>query len=432
MKYQSFIFKDYAFSTETKELVLTYSYDDKLTFQEKFRFDFEFTADLDEQVLARAIQSLFFIAGVSYYKAYLPEQIIIEKGQLDESGASFLREVYQKGLGEFFYTNKLDPKTTITFPVKAEPVAPLQPKVQPKGLLVGIGGGKDSLVTVEALRDQPAKVMTWSLNHRPQLTPLIERIGLPHAWVEREWDKQLLELNKQDVYNGHVPISAIFAAVGTIVNILTGTREHVVSNEHSANEPTLVYQTTPINHQYSKSQEFEQLFQKYLRNQFGDSYQYYSFLRPLSELMIGELFAKVAFEKYKDVFSSCNRAYIHSSDHMSWCGECPKCAFVFLVLTPFINREKLEGLWGGKNLLQDASLEPTYRALLGIEGDKPLDCVGEIKEVRAAMHLASKLYPELAEKYQFELPKDYDYRALQGHNMPGEKYQNLQKLIARL
>jgi hypothetical protein len=92
---------------------------------------------------------------------------------------------------------------------------------------------------------------------------------------------------------------------------------------------------------------------------------------------------------------------------------------VFLAMTPFIARGKLEALWGGKNLLLDPSLEPTYRQLLGIEGDKPLECVGEIKESRAAMRLAQQQYPELM-KYEFELPEDYDFRALAPHSMPGE------------
>jgi UDP-N-acetyl-alpha-D-muramoyl-L-alanyl-L-glutamate epimerase len=295
-------------------------------------------------------------------------------------------------------------------------------------VLVAVGGGKDSLVSVELLR-QHEDVMTWSLNHRPQLTPLIERIGLPHAWVEREWDPQIMDLNKQGALNGHIPISAIFACAGTIVVILAGRRDVVMSNEQSANEPTLHYQGVAINHQYSKSQEFERDYQAFLRHTLGERVRYYSFLRPLSEVRIAELFAQNGFEKYKDVFSSCNRAFVHGSDRMSWCGTCPKCAFVFMALTPFIPREQLEALWGGKNLLLDPALEPTYRNLLGIEGDKPLECVGDIKEARTAMQLAFDQYPQLKEKYHFDLPLNYNYRTLSNHDMPDEVYERI-KLAA--
>jgi hypothetical protein len=252
---------------------------------------------------------------------------------------------------------------------------------------------------------------------------------LPHFWVAREWDQQLRQLNKQDALNGHIPISAIFSCVGMIVSILAGYRDAVVSNESSASEPTLRYRDTDINHQYSKSLEYEQDFQACLRVLFGDSLRYYSFLRPLSELRIAELFAKSGFVKYQEVFSSCNRAYTHGQHHMFWCGECPKCAFVFLVLSPFVERQPLEALWKGKNLLLDPELETIYRQLLGIEGDKPLDCVGEIKEARAAMRLAQKIYPEL-DKYIFEIPDSYDFRAWSNHSMPDEIFFILKNKVA--
>jgi len=118
---------------------------------------------------------------------------------------------------------------------------------------------------------------------------------------------------------------------------------------------------------------------------------------------------------------------------MSWCGECPKCAFVFLALTPFIAREELETIWSGKNLLVSPEMEPMYRSLLGIEGDKPLDCVGEVKECRAAMRLAERYYPELAGTYTFEIvPADYTYDKLGSHEMPQDIYEKFVAATAEL
>lgn len=413
--YSDFIFKAYSFDRTNQTLTLAYGYDEVLTFQETFRFDFEYV-DYDEAALDRALQHLFFVAGVSYYKAFLAPNIRVEAGQIDTVLAVFLNKTYERGLGELFYINQLNPNTKVEFPVTSSDTLSML-SVGGDGLLVGLGGGKDSLVSVELLRENQ-NLATWSLGHKKQLSPLVERVGLPHLWVEREWDRQLLELNSQGAYNGHVPISAIFACVGTIVAILSGRRDNVVSNEQSANEPTLSYEGVSINHQYSKSQEFEQSYQQLLGANFGESLRYYSLLRPLSELRIAELFAAEGFDKYRDVFSSCNRAFTHDSPGLFWDGQCPKCAFVFLALTPFVEREKLEALFG-KNLLLDESLRPIYRQLLGIEGDKPLECVGEVRESRAAMRLAQSAYPELAQ-YEFELPDDYDFRELQSHEMPAE------------
>ncbi len=423
MSYRQFRFVDYAFDTSNKVLSLDYAYDDAWQFRETYRFDFDFV-DFNPAVLDRAIQNLFFMAGVSYYKAFLAPEVSIEKGQLDAASAEFYGKTYQRGLGELFFVNKLSPRTPVNFPATAESM----PKVETagSGLLVGIGGGKDSLVSVELLRNSELDIATWSLDHKAQLSPLIERIGLPHYWVEREWDKQLLELkNNPEAYNGHVPISAIFACVGAIVAILSGRKDSIVSNEQSANEPTLTYDGVAINHQYSKSQEFERQYQTLLQRHFGDSLRYYSLLRPLSELRIAELFSATGFEKYHDVFSSCNRAFTHDSDHIFWDGSCPKCAFVYLALTPFVPAERIQTLFEGKNLLLDPVLEPTYRQLLGIEGDKPLECVGEVKESRAAMREAQKTHPELS-KYQFEIPESYNFRTIASHEMPQDIWQIIQ------
>jgi hypothetical protein len=429
-KYQQFIFDSYSFDKNTGLLELHYGYDDQLHLTETYRFDFPFVA-YNETVLDRAIQALFFMAGTSYYKMYVAPEIVLKAGQLDPEQASFFSKTYQRGLGEFWYVNNMDPRTPVTFPTNTHSLPSLEGGTVRDGLLVSVGGGKDSLVSVEILRKKH-DITTWSLNHRAQMTPLVEKIGLPHAWVEREWDPQIAVLNKQDALNGHIPISGIFACVGTIVAILAGKHDVVMSNEQSANEPTLHYQDVAINHQYSKSQEFEQDYQRFLEHTYGDRLHYFSFLRPLSEVRIAEIFSHIGFDKYKDVYSSCNRAFIFGSDHMSWCGECSKCAFVFMAMTPFVKREKLEKLWGGKNLLLDPALEPTYMKLLGIEGDKPLDCVGDIKESRAAMRLAFDQYPELTEKYLFEIPASYDYRGLGTHEMPSVFFEELSAELDKL
>lgn len=422
-KYKQFIFKDYRFDENTKVLTLKYGMDDALTFTETYKFDFEF-AEHNAAARDQAFQLLFFMAGVSYYKLYLPPEIVVKKGLLDAELAQFFAKTYQRGLGEFWYVNQMDPSTRISFPVNTAAVKASTHDGQ--GYLASVGGGKDSLVTIELLRNKVDNdLTTWSVNHRPQLTPLVERIGLPHCWVERTWDPQIQELNKQDAYNGHIPISAIFACVGTVVAILAGKWDIVMSNEQSANDPTLVYEGVEINHQYSKSQEFEQDFQAVLQHVYTKGRpQYYSLLRPFSELYIAELFAKRAFAKYKDVFSSCNRAYIHGSNHMSWCGKCSKCAFTFLMFTPFLATAEVQGIWGGKNLLLDPELDYTYQQLLGISGEKPLDCVGEVKESRAAMTLAQAVYPELL-KYHYELPESYNYKTLHTSSMPRDMFRLL-------
>lgn len=421
--YSRFIFKNYDFNVSDKMLTLTYSYDNELDFTERFVFDFDFSQSLNEDLLDVACQTLFFMAGVSYYKMYLAPNIVVDKGRLDQPSAAFFGTTYQRGLGEFFYRNHLSPATKIVFPVNSkETPPPAGPPLQ--GKLVAVGGGKDSIVSIEVLRQLP-DVTTWSLGHRNQLTPLIERIGLPHLWIERRLDPSISEHNVNGAYNGHIPISAIFAAVGTVVAVLSGKQDVVLSNESSASDPTLEYQGVSINHQYSKSLEFAENYQSYLAHRLGASIRYYSLLHPITELHIAQIFSTY-FDKYKDVFSSCNRAFTQKSTDLFWCGECAKCAFAYLILSPFVAENKLVHLWG-KNLLLAPSLASTYRQLLGIEGTKPLDCVGEVRESRAAMLLAQERYAEL-KKYVFDVPEDYDWKKVSRHAMPTEAYELLRSV----
>jgi hypothetical protein len=424
-KYHQFSFDSYQFDPTNHSLELHYSIDDVWHFVEKYNFNFNF-AEYDNLALDRALQCLFFIAGASYYKIFIPEKIVVKAGLIDSAMAEFLSKTYQKGLGEFWYVNNMDPNTPVHFPVTTNQTLNTL-SVSNEGLLIAVGGGKDSLLSIELLRDKFPDISTWSLNHQKKLAPLIDRIGLPHYFVNREWDKQLIALkDNPEAYNGHTPISAIFAAVGIVLAVLVGKKDVVMSNEASADEPTLSYQGVDINHQYSKSSQFEQDFQDLLQRNFDEHLRYYSLLRPFSELRISELFSTLTFDKYHDVFKSCNKSFRQGAPGLEWCGKCSKCAFVFLALTPFIDRPKLEQVFKGKNLLLDPSLEITYKNLLGIEGEKPLECIGEIKESRAAMRAAQQIYPEL-NKYEFELPIDYDWRSLAPHQMPLEIFDIVQK-----
>jgi hypothetical protein len=112
--------------------------------------------------------------------------------------------------------------------------------------------------------------------------------------------------------------------------------------------------------------------------------EYYSLLRPLSELAVAERFARSA--RYDDVFSSCNRNFriLGPKPADRWCGQCPKCHFVFLALAPFMPKPRLLAIFG-RNLLDDIALAPAFDALMEYRDHKPFECVGEGRESRAAM-----------------------------------------------
>ena len=183
--------------------------------------------------------------------------------------------------------------------------------------------------------------------------------------------------------NGHTPFSSVIAFLSMYVGFITGADDVILSNESSANESNIGGQT--VNHQYSKSFEFERDFDLFRRRSFPQSAVYFSLLRPFCELQIAKQFA--AYPQYHPIFRSCNRG----SKKNIWCGECPKCLFVAIMLSPFLEPEKLNEIFGC-NMLDKADLKEDFDGLCGFTGLKPFECVGTAEEVTLALSMTAEKY----------------------------------------
>ncbi len=334
-----------------------------------------------------ALRLLHLIAGVSYYKAAVPAEIRIDAYSIDKETAAFLETVYVNGLGEFAYRNGLNLHGKIAFPHGDTPDAAAAPAL---GLrehaLVAIGGGKDSLVSIEALRSAGIEqTVTW-IGGSQLIAACAARTGLPTLNLGRALAPELFELNRQGAWNGHIPVTAINSAIMVLAAVLHGADQVVFSNERSASYGSVIPGTGEVNHQWSKGWAFEKAFGEYVQSRVAADLHYYSLLRPLSELAVARQFAKNSH--YDAHFSSCNRNFHILGERPAnrWCGVCPKCHFVFLALAPFMPKPRLVGIFG-RNLLDDASQAGGFDALLEFQDHKPFECVGEGKESRAAMAL---------------------------------------------
>jgi hypothetical protein len=253
---------------------------------------------------------------------------------------------------------------------------------------VAVGGGKDSIVSIEALRAAGFEPTLFSVNSYTPITNTVERAGLPYLKVGRQIDSSIGDLNAQGAFNGHVPITMINSLLGLLAAVMNGLTTVIFSNERSASVGNLTWHGIDVNHQWAKSIEAEKLLQETLATVVSPSVTYFSLLRPLSELRIARQFATL--EQYHDIFTSCNRAFhLDPSKRRIWCGECDKCRFVFLVLAPYMSVAQLEAIWH-KNMFNDGEQLAGFRELLGIEGHKPLECVGEVAECRLALELAAE------------------------------------------
>ncbi len=387
-----FIFESY--TADISSGILSFSYilenqGEELRFHESLLLPAKDMQPIPEPVLHQLLQAVHIVLGLSYWKTYCPKKLIINNFTLSQEQADYWNMVYTKGLGEFFYRNKIDYRGLIQFPYDKDHVQTTSSyQSDQKTYLVGIGGGKDSIVSAELLKKHAVPFEGFIIETQksyPIIDSIIEKIGVESVRVKRVIDPQLFRVNaRTDVFNGHVPISSIYAWIGILISVLYGYRGLIVSNERSANIGNVSYLGSTINHQWSKSYEFERMLRKYIAAYISEDIEYLSLLRPFSEYSIVQLFAE--YLQYFSVFSSCNRNFsIQNSAQSLWCGDCPKCAFVFALLAAFVPQRQLLGIFG-QNLFDKPSLAVTYEELLGVKGFKPFECVGTPAEIRLAMY----------------------------------------------
>jgi UDP-N-acetyl-alpha-D-muramoyl-L-alanyl-L-glutamate epimerase len=448
----AFIFKDFSLDSAAKQARFVYAYEGGQSFEEILTFDTP--AELVETPEIRQLLFDLHIAlGMSYWKAYVPKEIRVESGELTSEDAAFWNTVYTKGLGEFFYQNQIDFRDLVNFPSIPESDAAQIPQSSSADeehkssrlprTLVPLGGGKDSLTTVMLLEKMQIPFETVALGEYAVVEKQVKILGTTHHRVHRQIDPALFELNKGDAYNGHVPISVIYALTSLLIAAWNQHRAVVLSNEASANVGNVEYLGEEVNHQWSKSFEFETLLREHLARH-RVNIDFFSLLRPLNEYAIAELFAQT-FEKWKGTFTSCNRNFTQAKQQQTeeteqafWCGECPKCLFVFTMLGAWINKPQLVEATG-INPWENAKNEQLLKELLGLENIKPFECVGTPEEMIAGCEklfargeyrtdALMKIYMELRRNLPIaEAPQRALQRSAQ-HHIPTQFQQYLHEL----
>ncbi len=397
--YSTFIFEGQSWNPHARKIVLRYSLDHSVMFEETLILpDEPFSSDLKNRTeeIDNTMRALHLIGGISYYKTCLPKKIVIKDNLLKRSDQKFWDTVYEHGLGEFFCRNNIDFSGLIKFPRSTEKIEEANTLKRNDGIrelkriLVPIGGGKDSMVAIELLKKTGAKLTLFRMGAHPLIDELALQSGLPLLTVRRSLSPVLFDLNAEGALNGHVPITAYLSILSVLIALLYDFDGVAMSNERSANEGNVVFKGMEINHQWSKSFEFERLFRRLITESIGTNVEYFSVLRPYSELKIAEIFS--GLPQYFGHVTSCNKNWKILADEdlpSRWCGTCPKCAFVFVCLAAFLTKETLMKIFGSI-LFENEALIPLFRELLGLENSKPFECVGTAEETKAAFLLIRK------------------------------------------
>ena len=389
-RFPRFKYLDFKYTVTASTLSVEYNF----AIGEIYRFHpkIQFHGDARKLLLLNMelLESMLFHIGltemISYWKTTCSPIIEIYPYALNNEQQEWFKKLIYNGLGEFFYINKIHPDPSlVTFENHSKKYLQKRKIDLSEGYLVPVGGGKDSAITLELLPSEV--VVPLIMNPRKAQIDTLIAAGFgdnDYMKVSRTLDPTLLKMNEFGFLNGHTPFSALLAFISLPVAILSDKKNIALSNESSANESTV--SGSDINHQYSKSIEFENDFRSYIKTFITEDIRYFSFLRPLSELQISGLFSKLT--AYHVGFRSCNAG----SKTNSWCGKCPKCMFTYIMLSAFLPQSHMIQIFG-INMFEDAEMIPFLEELAGIRAIKPFECVGTIEEVNLALaHIINDSY----------------------------------------
>lgn len=427
-QYKTFIYDKYTIEYEDEKIKITYYFEiPNLTlFKPVIKIDKKDIKKLDE-----VSNYLIFLTGmielISYYKAVCPEKIIVRAGVLNDCEIKFFKKLYYNGLSEFLYLNNINISEEKFLSIECEKKGNI-PKINYKGIgnLIPVGGGKDSCVTLELLKNEDNTPFT--INCKKPMEECIKKANKDYKIinVERILDKKIIQLNNEGFLNGHTPFSALIAFLSLLLAYENNKEYIVLSCENSANESTV--KNTKINHQYSKTLEFENDFNNLVKNTLNLDITYFSILRPLNEITISLLFS--SYKKYHSVFRSCNKG----SKEKEWifCSNCPKCLFTYIILSPFLTKEELLDIFK-EDLFAKESLLDTFKSLLGSSNVKPFECVGTVREVRTSVSMTISKYkgnlPILLKYYKDNYDIEIDKNILKEYheNNLNKEFENILK-----
>lgn len=343
--------------------------------------------NFDKTALEPTLCAIALAFSAFFFKLADFKSICAGSFALDKCSAAFFSHSIQSGMGEFRYIQGLNPKKAIEVAsLNSREPAPRKSSTKDHLIMLN-GGGKDTIVAGELLK-LCGQDFTW-VTIRPNRSrrSVVELSGNPSSIeVGYHVDEAV---NTDKVYPwGHIPHTSIILSLGLLIAQLIDARYVCAGNEQSANFGNIDFKGFELNHQYTKSFEYEKGFHDYVSRCVTPDIKVFSILRPFHDIQLGMMFSQMT--KYHASFLSCNTGVGRDE----WCGACPKCAFTALALYPFIGSEGCKLIFGRdvlhSHIIRQHIVDLTTAKI------KPWECVGTQEESKLALKLILDNNPKLS------------------------------------
>lgn len=389
--------------------------------------------------IERLLVSIAFVHSLKYC-ALVPRQLHLGRfGRFIEPGLVQLYQVlYQQIFADHRHAHGLGwYKGPEILGAVGAAVAPMRIPSGPTRTLLSVGPGKDSLTCMKLFEkaglDFSAVHFTTShygmfQQQEAVMVPILEGC----APKKVHWVNMLDDFFISPIVRHHfgdslkslcVPYTPgiVFAALPLMLD--RGYHHIGVGHERSANVGNFYSEVLgqEVNHQWGKSLVADQLINTYVQSRMLGGFHYYSVLSPIYESLIFRFLRSE--QEVVSRISSCNV-------RQPWCRRCPKCAWVWMNLAAWFPEGFADAVLG-ENLLDVPELAPTFFEMLGMDGSKPLECVGELGEARLAARACwSRGYRgPVMERFAREVLPNEDFAALEekylrphedGHHLPAD------------
>lgn len=336
------------------------------------------SSTLPKNIKDTIIKNIGMVFLIELSGIVLPKKILINL-PFTSAQILFWKEIYEKVVIEKIFIENLAP-SILDIPwtiYSKEENTIFQSNNQTNKVILCVSGGKESLASLKVLKST-MKLSLFFLKpnqnvFRKKAYTILNKTFPTTTSLsnEEEIKKELKERYQQRQYTGFNIGHLIFQNL-----LFSDVFQYVfIGNEYSANFGNTIYRGHEVNHQYIKSYALAKKINTYIHTYITPDFTYLSPFFELYEYKIMELFFKN--DTYLELWTSCNRV----TNKKNFCSQCFKCAFIYIIALVYKDKSFL-GHYFSSDLLQNLFLT---LPLMNFKTIKPLDCIGEKKEIWVAL-----------------------------------------------